>query len=364
MGRQEQTKVRIDLASSSYDVQLGSSNWSHLGSSVIESTGSNQALVVTSPEVGRRYASPVIKSLRSAGLRTKRINIPDRDRNKNLRSVALLYDAFLAAGADRSTTVLALGGGVIGDMAGFASATFLRGMPFVQVPTTLLAMVDASIGGKTGVNLRKGKNLVGSFYQPSLVWANLDTLKSLPSAQISAGFAEIIKHAAIWDKKHFHDLEDTISEVGRLDFETLLPIVKRSCEIKAEVVGQDEKEQGLRMLLNFGHTVGHAIESLGKYRRPHGYCVAIGMVYAAKRSVDLGYASRSVVESLDDLLNRAGLPTKLPSYPRRSYLDAIAVDKKRRGSMVNFVVLEGIGKAKTVPLTPAEVLPPREFRTS
>ena len=351
------SRVRVSLASRSYDVHIDSGNWEKLGPAIIETTRSEKVLVVTSPEIGRLYRRPVVKSLQGVGLKCKRIDIPDRDRNKNLRSVSRLYDAFLEAEADRSTVVLALGGGVIGDMAGFASATYLRGIPFIQVPTTLLAMVDASIGGKTGVNLRQGKNLVGSFHQPNLVWINLETLQSLPRAQVLAGFAEIIKHAVIWDRTHFRELEKTILNAVDLEPKVLSGIVRRSCEIKAEVVSKDENEQGLRMLLNFGHTIGHAIESLGKYKLLHGHCVAIGMVYAAERSAALGYASAKAVHRLRDLLERSGLPSELPRYPRRSYLDAIGVDKKRRGSKINFVVLERIGKAKTVPLSPMKVLP-------
>lgn len=354
--------LQVDLGERSYAIELGHGRWSEIGDAVARATGASRAVLVTSPEVGRRYAPRLMKSLRASGLQPKRIDVPDRDANKTLAAVARIYEGLLDAKADRSTAVVALGGGVIGDMVGFAAATFLRGIPFVQVPTTLLSMVDASVGGKTGVNLKRGKNLVGAFHQPSLVWVDLETLQSLPTRQRSAGMAEMIKHAAIWDRDHFRELEEGVDAALALDPAVLLASVRRSCEIKAEVVSRDERESGLRMLLNFGHTVGHAVESLGHYRRLHGECVAIGMVFAARRSEELGHAPEGTGARLEGLLRRACLPTNLPDYPRKAYLDALRVDKKRRDSKIRFVVLEGIGRASTIPLTPAEIVPSRRSR--
>jgi 3-dehydroquinate synthase len=217
-------------------------------------------------------------------------------------------------------------------------------------------MVDASIGGKTGVNLPQGKNLVGSFHQPSLVAIDAATLRSLPPRELSAGFAEVIKHAAIWDADLFRQLEESAEALQDLDPETLVPVIERNVRIKAEVVSRDERETGLRMLLNFGHTLAHAIEVLHRYRKfLHGEAVGIGMVYAASRSEALGFAPAGTAERLCRLCGRFGLPTELPVRPRSAYLSALRVDKKRRESHIGFVVLEGIGRARVVPLTPAEV---------
>jgi 3-dehydroquinate synthase len=308
----------------------------------------------------------VLRSLAAAGLRTARIDVPDGDASKNLRQVARLYDELLSRGADRHSALVALGGGVVGDLAGFTAATFLRGIPFVQVPTSLLAMVDASVGGKTGVNLPQGKNLVGAFHQPRLVVVDAATLRSLPRRELSAGFAEIVKHASIWDAALFEELERDAEALMQLDPARLLPVIERNVRIKAEVVARDERESGLRMLLNFGHTLAHAVEALQRYRNLlHGEAVAIGMVYAARRSEQLGHAPAGTADRIAALCRRFELPTEVPSRPRSAYLQALRVDKKKRDRHIRFVVLEGIGRARTVPLTPAEVaaaLPRRASR--
>ncbi|HEY5656510.1 MAG TPA: 3-dehydroquinate synthase, partial [Myxococcota bacterium] len=246
--------------------------------------------------------------------------------------------------------------GMVGDLTGFTAATYLRGIPFVQVPTTLLAMVDASVGGKTGVNLGRGKNLVGAFHQPRLVSIDVDTLASLPARERAAGFAEVIKKAAIWDAAFFAQLERDAEALTALETAALVPVLERAVRIKAEVVSRDEREQGLRMLLNFGHTMAHALEALQRYRNlRHGEAVAIGMIYAAQRSEALGCSPPGTAERLERLCQRFGLPTRLPPFERRAYLSALRVDKKRRDSRIHYVVLEGIGRAKTVPLTPAQI---------
>jgi 3-dehydroquinate synthase len=286
--------------------------------------------------------------------------VPDGDRTKNLRQVAKLYDAFLEKGADRHTAVIALGGGMVGDLAGFAAATYLRGVPFVQVPTTVLAMVDSSIGGKTGVNVAQGKNLVGAFHQPRLVWIDVEVLRSLPVRQRAAGLVEAVKHGAILDRELFARFEEQVEAARALEPDVLLPLLARACAIKADVVARDERERGLRTLLNFGHTLGHAVEKLSRYRGVlHGEAVAMGMVFAARRSESLGIAPPGTAERVEALLRRLEVPTELPDFPRRAYLSALRVDKKRREAHIRFVVLRRIGAAETVPLTPAEVFPPR-----
>lgn len=353
-------RVPVALGDRSYEVRVGAGALAGLGNAVAETVGASRALVVTVPPVGRRYGAAALRSLRAAGLRAARIEVPDGDRSKSLGQVARLYEAFLDAGADRSTVVVALGGGMVGDLAGFAAATYLRGLPVVQVPTTLLAMIDSSLGGKTGVNLRRGKNLVGAFHQPRVVVADAAVLRTLPRRVLAAGMAEVIKHGAIRDGALFELLERELERVLALEDEALLlDVLERAIAVKADVVAQDERETGVRVQLNFGHTLGHAVEALRGYRGVlHGEAVAIGMVFAARRSEALGIATEGLAERLRALLSRAGLPTELPPFPRRAYLAALRVDKKRRDARIRFVVLKGIGAADTVALRPEEVLPP------
>jgi 3-dehydroquinate synthase len=348
--------VEVGLGERSYPVQIGSGTLSGLGEEVRRRSGARRAVVLTVPAVGRRYAGRALRSLRAAGLRCKRIDVADGDSTKNLRQVAKLYEALLDFGADRHTVLVALGGGMIGDLTGFVAATYLRGIPFVQVPTTLLAMVDASVGGKTGVNLARGKNLVGAFYQPRLVSVDVETLGSLPARERAAGFAEVIKKAAIWDAAFFERLERDAEALSALERDALVPVLERAVCIKAEVVSRDEREQGLRMLLNFGHTMAHALEALLHYRKlRHGEAVAIGMVYAARRSEALGCSPPGTADRLERLCQRFGLPTELLPFERRAYLTALRVDKKKRDSRIHYVVLEGIGRAKTLSLTPGQI---------
>lgn len=356
--------VPVLLGERTYPIHIGVGTLASAGGAIARHTKATRAAVVTVPSVGRRYAPALLRSLREAGLRGTRLDVPEGDASKSLRQAARLYDALLAFGADRGSVVVALGGGMVGDLAGFVAATYLRGIPFVQVPTSLLAMIDASVGGKVAVNLPQGKNLVGAFHQPRLVWIDLAVLATLPRRELAAGMAEIIKAGAIWDPELFERLERDLERALALDVEVLLPVVERACAIKAEVVSRDEREADLRMLLNFGHTLGHAIERLRRYRGIlHGEAVAIGMVFAARRSEELGLAPAGCTERLEALLRRAGLPTELPDFPRRAYLSALSVDKKRKDTRIRFVALRGIGRAEVVPLAPAEILLPRARST-
>lgn len=351
--------VRVALGERSYPIRIGRGTLPELGAEVARRTGASRAVVVTVPEVGRRYAGRVLRSLRAAGIRADRIDVPDGDAAKNLKQLGELYDAFLARGLDRSSCVVTLGGGVVGDLAGYAAASYLRGIPFVQVPTTVLAMVDASIGGKVAVNLPQGKNLVGAFHQPRLVWIDIDVLRSLPVRERAAGFAEAVKAAALWDADYFARLERDAEALLALDEPRLLPALQRACAIKAEVVARDEREAGLRMLLNLGHTLAHAVEVLAGYRGVlHGEAVAMGMVYAGRRSEELDLAPPGTARRLEELLARFGLPTELPPHPRSAYLEALRVDKKSRDSRIRYIALRRIGKAEAVTLTAARILPP------
>lgn len=351
-------RIRVDLGERSYKIQIGTDILSEAGEEIARATGARKVAIITSPEIGRRYAGKVTRSLRAAGMKVSRIDVPPGDSTKNMRQLWRLYDAFLEQGLDRSSALVALGGGMIGDLTGFAAATYLRGIPFVQIPTTILSMVDASIGGKTAVNLDQGKNLVGAFHQPRLVWIDIATLKSLPARDRAAGMVEAIKAGAIWDARYFKRFERNILPALDLDESVLIPILQRACAIKAEVVHLDEREAGVRMLLNFGHTLAHAVEKeLGYDKILHGEAVAMGMVYAAERSEQLGLAPAGTRERLEDLLLTAGLPTELPSFSRKAYLSALRVDKKKIDAQIQFVALREIGRAETVPLTPAEVYP-------
>jgi len=352
-------RIEVDLAERSYPIEIGVGTLGRAGAEIARRTRAELAVVVSVPGVARRHAPALERSLRAAGLRTARLVVPDGDRTKRLATVARLYERLVALGADRSSALVALGGGMVGDLTGFTAATFLRGIPFVQVPTTLLAMIDASVGGKVGVNLPQGKNLVGAFHQPRLVWIDVATLATLPARELAAGFAEMVKAAALWDAAFFARLERDAGALAARDPARLVPALERAVAIKAEIVARDEREGGLRMLLNLGHTLAHAVETLSGYRRVlHGEAVAMGMVYAARRSEELGRAAAGTAGRIEALLTRFGLPTELPGFPREAYLAALRVDKKSLGGRIQYVVLRGIGRAETLPLTAAQILPP------
>jgi 3-dehydroquinate synthase len=353
--------VIVPLGERAYPIEIGVGTLGAAGAAIAARTGAPRAVVVTEPGIGKRYAPTLLRSLRGAGLRADRIDVPRGEKHKSLREAGRIYEKLVGVGADRSTVIVALGGGKVGDLAGFVAATYLRGVPFVQVPTTVLAMVDSGVGGKVAVNLPQGKNLAGAFYQPRLVWIDVATLESLPTRERAAGMAEIVKAGAILDADFFARLERDAPRALALEPEALLPVLERACAIKADVVAKDERETGLRMLLNLGHTLGHAIEALQGYRGIlHGEAVAIGMAYAALRSEELGLAPAGTALRLRELLARCGLPTDLPPFSRGAYLGALRVDKKRKDGRIRYVVLRAIGKADTVPLTPAEILPARK----
>lgn len=335
----------VDLGERSYPILIGSSllddssNYQHLPKS-------SQALIVSNTTVAPLYAQRLKAALASHYPQVQTLVLPDGEAYKNWETLNLIFDALLGHACDRKTVLFALGGGVIGDMTGFAAASYMRGVPFVQVPTTLLSQVDSSVGGKTAINHPLGKNMVGAFYQPQLVVCDLATLKTLPAREISAGLAEIIKYGPIADADFFVWLETHIEELRALDENALAYAVARSCAIKAEVVGKDEKESGLRAILNFGHTFGHAIEAgMGYGLWLHGEAVAVGMLMAADLSARLGLMPAEFPHRLAQLLARAGLPTQAPALTVEEFFEHMAVDKKAEAGQIKYVLIEELGRA-------------------
>ena len=303
--------------------------------------------VVTNTTVGPLYSETLIQTISGDAKSVHEIVLPDGESYKDWATLQKIFDALLTYGADRKSVLIALGGGVIGDMVGFAAASFMRGIRFIQVPTTLLAQVDSSVGGKTGINHPLGKNMIGAFHQPVAVVADLDTLKSLPPRELSAGLAEVIKHGAIADAKFFDWIEAHRQELLNCDSKAMSHAVERSCEIKSAVVAADEKESGIRAILNFGHTFGHAIESgLGYGEWLHGEAVGCGMVMAADLSSRLGYLQTEDVNRIKKLIAAMGLPDGAPKLGNDRYFELMRIDKKSEGGEIRYITLETIGKAK------------------
>jgi 3-dehydroquinate synthase len=340
-----QIRVGVD----SWPVLISASLLDRVGECVRKYVPRRRCAVITDSNVARLFADQVTKNLASSGFGQTLITIPAGEQSKTLRQVSAICDRMIAAGLDRASFVVGLGGGMIGDMSGFVAAIYHRGIPHVQIPTTLLAMVDSSIGGKTGVDTRDGKNLIGAFHQPSLVIDDLDVLKTLPSRQFNQGFAEIIKHAIIADAKMFRRLQSRGASPGLTsDAPTLQRLIKRNIHIKSRIVAKDERDRtGHRALLNFGHTIGHAIERAGNYRKfLHGEAVSLGIAAACAISAKRAGLSPDQGVAIVDLLRRFGLPTRLPhKFPRKKVLDAVSFDKKFEGGKIRFVVTPRIGQA-------------------
>ena len=302
--------------------------------------------VVTNPVVAPLYLGRVREALAQAGAQTVPVMIEDGEQAKGWATLDRVFDALLAARFGRDALLVALGGGVVGDLTGFAAATYQRGVPFIQVPTTLLAQVDSSVGGKTAINHLRGKNMVGAFHQPVAVIADVATLETLPDRELRAGLAEVIKHGLILDLEFLEWLEKQIGKLLARDPAALEHAVQRSCELKAQVVGADERESGQRAILNFGHTFGHAIETgVGYGEWLHGEAVATGMVMAAELSVRAGTLRRADAERAKALIARAGLPVRGPKLAVERYLELMQVDKKAVGGQLRFILLDGLGRA-------------------
>lgn len=360
-----QSVIPVNLPQQSYRVAIAAGGLSQLGALITDPQIQSQKLgrkilVVSDSRVFQHYGQLILTSLEQAGFVVASCLLPAGERYKTLNSVQKIYDAALANRLERSSTIFALGGGVVGDMAGFAAATWLRGINIVQVPTTLLAMVDASIGGKTGVNHPKGKNLIGAFHQPQLVLIDPKVLQTLPGREFRAAIAEVIKYGVIWDAELFAQLEhcDRLDQLRYLEPGLLQNILIRSCQAKVQVVTKDEKEAGLRAILNYGHTIGHAIESLTGYRQfNHGEAVALGMVAVGQIAVELGLWDQSCADRQLLLIQKAKLPSQLPNtLDLQAVLETLQTDKKVKAGQVQFVLPTQIGAATIGHQVPSEVI--------
>jgi 3-dehydroquinate synthase len=337
--------ITVGLGNRSYAIQFGYDNLAGIGGICRELKLGRSVALITNPTVGAFYRRHVEASLTAAGFSVYVVEIPDGEEFKTLETLEGIYSSLISAGLDRGACIVALGGGVVGDIAGFAAATFLRGIPFVQVPTTLLAQVDSSVGGKTGVNHELGKNLIGAFYQPAHVLVDVATLATLPRREYLSGLAEVVKYGVVLDSDFFDYIASHVPGLLAKETGALLHVTQRCCELKASIVEQDEKESGLRAVLNYGHTFGHAVETLTGYTRfSHGEAVAIGMVQAAKISEYLGYAEPAQTKRIVALLDQLELPTQLPSFSESDYIEALLRDKKVRNKGLSFICNHGIGE--------------------
>jgi len=351
--------VQVPLGNRSYAIKVGGDLLSRLGAECARLKLGQRCAVITDSNVGKHFAKAALKSLSALGFESVLITVPAGEKSKRIAVVEKCFDQLAAHRLERKSFIVALGGGVVGDLAGFVAATYLRGIPFVQVPTTLLAQVDSSVGGKTGVNLKAGKNLVGAFYQPRLVLCDLDTLKTLPKREYISGLAEIIKYGIIYDAILFAQLERNLPKLLQRDEATLSTVIARCCEIKADVVGRDETDNGLRAILNFGHTIGHAIENSSGYGKfLHGEAIAIGQVAAAKLSHEILGLPSGDVARIEKLFVQAGLPVriKLDSARRKKLLAAMQLDKKVSAGEIKFVLAEKIGKVRFGQNVPADLI--------
>lgn len=358
-------EIPVDLPQNPYKILIQAQGLDHIGSYLSETQYlaqplGNKILVVSNPQIWKHYGDRVVSSLTQAGFRVCHCILPAGERYKTPKTLQKIYDAALDSRLERSSTLLALGGGVIGDMTGFAAATWLRGIHVIQIPTSLLAMVDAAIGGKTGVNHPKGKNLIGAFHQPRFVLIDPQTLQTLPGREFRAAMAEVIKYGVIWDLKLFENLEAAhrLDSLRSLPLDQLTDILQRSCQAKADVVTQDEKEGGIRAILNYGHTVGHAIESLTNYRLfNHGEAVGLGMMAAAEIAMEKGLWSKDDRDRQRHLIQKCGLPTQLPAdFDPPQVLDLLLSDKKVKDGKVRFVLPTEIGQVTLTHEVPKQMI--------
>ncbi|MGM0501819.1 MAG: 3-dehydroquinate synthase [Bacillota bacterium] len=340
-------EIEVDLGERSYEIKIGENILENLGDYLSELDIGNKVLLISNPLVDSLYGAEAAEAIRGAGFSVEKALIPDGEKYKSLATAEDLYDAAVEAGLDRSSSIVALGGGVVGDIAGFIAASYMRGINFIQVPTTVLAQVDSSVGGKVAVNHPQGKNLIGDFYQPKLVVADKKVLHTLEERELQAGLAEVIKYGVIWDQDFFSFLDDNQAEIMDLETEAIIKAVKTSCQIKAEVVEEDETEEGLRAILNYGHTIGHALEAVTEYQKyRHGEAVAIGMAAAARIAHKLDMISAQEVRMQEDLIADFGLPIKFKGLDHQKIIKALSKDKKVKNGVIRFILAERIGRVK------------------
>lgn len=350
-------KVTVSLGDRSYSIYIGATVLPEIGGLSRSFGLSGRGALITNPVVAPLYGQQVVSSFQENGITLTLLEVPDGEESKSLQAAGALYDRLLPLGLDRRSPIVALGGGVIGDLAGFVAATFMRGVPLIQAPTSLLAQVDSSVGGKVGVNLPHAKNMVGAFYQPRFVLSDVDLLRTLPPREFRAGLAEVVKYGVIADKAFFEWLEASMPAILEGGEGVAIQLVKTSCRIKAAVVEKDERDEGGRAVLNFGHTVGHALEAATGYNQlSHGEAVAIGMVAAARISCLMGLCSEEVPRRLERLLQEIGLPTALPIDPER-IVNSIVYDKKLMDNVSYFVLTKDLGTVTVAPIfNPLEAL--------
>lgn len=348
--------LTVDLGDRSYPIHIGPALLDR-ADLLLPHLAQKRGVIVTNTTVAPLYLDRLTRTLTEAGVAVQPVILPDGEAYKTWETLNQIFDALLTWRAERKTTLIALGGGVIGDMTGFAAACYQRGMPFIQIPTTLLSQVDSSVGGKTGINHPLGKNMIGAFYQPKVVLADTATLKTLPPRELSAGLAEIIKYGLIWDAGFLAWLEAHMDKLRALDPDAIAYAIHRSCEIKAQVVAQDEREGGIRAILNLGHTFGHAIETgMGYGNWLHGEAVGAGMVLAAQTSQRLGWISEADVTRARALIRAAGLPDVAPDLGLETWLDYMGHDKKVESGKLRFVLLKKLGEAVITGDVPRDVL--------
>lgn len=343
--------ISVSLGRSSYEIYIGHENLTCLQNRV--KLIADRGVVISNPTVLALYEDKLSQCLAEAQIEHKILSVPEGEEHKSLKQAARLYDELIAYGMQRSDFIVALGGGVIGDLSGFVAATYMRGVPFIQVPTTLLAQVDSSVGGKVAVNHKAGKNLIGCFYQPKLVQIDVGTLGTLPMRELRAGFAEVIKCGFLLGEDFLSFLEEHLDSIMRLDTALLIQVVSKCCSFKARVVEEDEKDFGKRAVLNYGHTIGHAIEAASKYESVlHGEAIAIGMVGAAIISEEMGWVGSSFVSRHIELFKRAGLPFRLRDIDEKDILRHMALDKKGMQGITRFILLKGPGRPVVHEMSP------------
>jgi len=350
-------EIPVNLGPRSYPILVGAGALSTVGAQLAKRGVGRRVVLVSDPTIARLHADAVLHGLTAAGFDVDQVAVPEGEQAKRLDVASDLWDRLLDLGCDRSSTVVALGGGAVGDLAGFAAATYMRGMNFVQVPTTLLAQVDASIGGKTAIDHPQGKNLIGAFHQPRMVIVDPAVLTTLPEREFRSGLAEVIKHGIVLDAAYFRDLEADVPALLARDLPTLDRVVAGSCRLKAQVVERDEQEAELRWVLNYGHTIGHALEAATGFERwAHGEAVSLGIVAEARLAERLGIAGPETTERQRRLLSAVGLPVKGLAVDPGAVLQALSRDKKRRDGRVSFVLAPEIGAFRIVPDVPPDAI--------